>query len=220
MQNHAEEYKKELERASDAGSIPPPINPEVTSEILKSKTCICGRHIGEQEESFIQKQHNDYEDKDELRFLTDGILTFANQENKIKDIKYAMLDAMDEIHEATEKKKELQEELSKINETLTEIDESKLHDNPEARRTKLENKISNLDILIGGAGNSKRDIQERLAQVEKDLKKNISEDQSTNELERKREITERLHKKLAEIKNVMESSIREKLEKSVWSTFD
>lgn len=219
LQEHTEEYKKELERASDEGSIPPPINPEVTSEILKSKTCICGRHIGESEESYIQKQHDDYEAKDELRFLTDGILTFANLDNKVKNIKYDMLDAMDTIREATEKKKQLQEELTKINETLAEIDESKLHDNPEARRTKLENKISNLDILIGGAGNSKKDIQERLAQIEKDLKKNISEDQSTNELESKRETAERLHKKLSEIKFAMENSIREKLEKSVWQTF-
>jgi hypothetical protein len=47
--------------------------------------------------------------------------------------------------------------LKKINESLAEIDESKLHDNPEARRTKLENKISNLDMVIGGFGNKKAD---------------------------------------------------------------
>lgn len=213
------DYKKELEVASNSGAIPPPINPQVTSEILRSEMCICGRHIGESERLFIEKQHEDYKSKDELRFLTDGILTFANIDEKIKDTKYDLLDIMDAIQENTDKKNTLQEELNKVNKVLSEIDESKLHDNPEARRIKLENKISNLDIMIGGAGNSKKDVIARLKQVEEDLKKSISEDQSTNHLENKRLIAERLHEKLTQIKSTMENDIRGKLEKSVWQTF-
>lgn len=219
LRDQTDEYKKELERARDEGSIPPPISPEVTSEILKNKTCICGRHIGSAEESYIQRQHEDYEAKDELKFLTDGIYTFANLDNKVKNIKYNMLDAIDAIQKATEKKKELQEELSKINKLLAEIDESKLHDNPEARRIKLENKISNLDIIIGGAGNSKKDIQDRLSEVNKELDKNILEDHSTSQIEYRRKTAERLQKELTEIKYKMENAIREKLQKSVWQTF-
>lgn len=214
-----QEYKNALEIASEEGSIPPPINPQVTSEILKSKVCICGRELGDSEKEFIEKKHADYEAKDELRFLTDGILTFANMNSKVDKIKYDMLDKMEIIQKETKTKKELQETLTKITKTLSDIDESKLHDNPEARRIKLENKISNLDMLIGGAGNSKKDLLERLNQIERDLKKNISEDQSTNELENKRETAERLRKKLDEIKQTMEVAIREKLQTSVWQTF-
>ena len=130
-----------------------------------------------------------------------------------------MLDTIDVIQGSTIKKKELQEELRKINEVLDSIDEANLHDNPEARRTKIENKISNLDILIGGAGSDKRDLQDRLLEVDKELRKNISEDDSTKDLERKRILAENLQKHLLEVKLTMESSIRKKLEKSVWQTF-
>ena len=213
------DYKKELEIASNAGAIPPPINPQVTSEILKNEVCICGRHIGDVEKSFIEKQHADYKAKDELSFLTDGILTFANLDNKIKDVKYELLDTIETIREGSKKKKELLENLTKINEVLSEIDESKLHDNPEARRTKLENKMSNLDMIIGGAANEKVTIGDRLKAVEMDLKKNISEDRSTDHLENKRLTAERLYNKLLEVKSSMENVIRSKLQASVWQTF-
>lgn len=213
------EYKKALESASNAGTIPPPINPQVTSEILRNNKCICGRTIGDEEKSFIEKQHDDYKAKDELNFLTDGILTFANLDSKMQDVKYDLTDYMDAIRDDINKKRELQETLKKINETLSEIDESKLHDNPEARRTKLENKISNIDILIGGAANDKVHIEDKLTEVEKDLRKNTSEDQSTKHLEDKWLSAERLHKELAAIKLVMEDSIRSKLQASVWKTF-
>lgn len=217
--DQTKEYKNALEVASDAGAIPPPINPQVTSEILKNETCICGRHIGEDEKSFIEKQHADYKAKDELRFLTDGILTFANMDSKVKNIKYDLLDAMDTIREATQKKSELQEGLKKINESLAEIDESKLHDNPEARRTKLENKISNLDILIGGAANEKVKIEDKLRDIIKEIKRNTSEDQSVKHLDAKWRKAGDIQKQLASIKLAMENAIRAKLQSSVWQTF-
>lgn len=217
--DHTKEYKHVLEVASDAGAIPPPINPEVTSEILKNEVCLCGRHIGENEKVFIEKRHAEYTSKNELRFLTDGILTFANMDSKVKDVKHNLLDAMDVIHEATQKKSELQEALAKINETLADIDESKLHDNPEARRTKLVNKMSNLDMLIGGAANDKVKIEDQLRDVEKDLQKNASEDDAVKHLESKWLTAGRLKDELATIKSSMENIIREKLQKSVWQTF-
>lgn len=215
----AKSYKAELEAASDAGTIPPPINPEVTSEILKNKVCICGRHMGDEEVAFIEKQHNDYKAKDALRFLTDGILTFANIDDKMRDVKYELTDTIDSIREDTEKKKKLQEELTKINVTLSEIDASKIHDNPEARRTRLENKISNLDMMIGGVASDKVIIEDKLRDAIRDLNKNISEDQSTNYLESKRLTAERLRQKLQEVKVLMESAIRSRLQESVWHTF-
>lgn len=217
--NHAQEYQEALKAARDTGAIPPPIDPKITAEILENRVCICGRSVGHTEEEYIARQHADYKAKKELQFLTDGIYTFADLKSEVPDIKYELLDIMDSITEDTKKKTELQKQLAKINETLAEIDESKLHDNPEARRTKLENKISNLDILIGGAGAEKVRLENQLKDIEKDLKKNISEDQSTNELEHKRETAERLHKKLVEIKMAMEEVIRNKLQRSVWQTF-
>jgi DNA sulfur modification protein DndD len=216
---HTKEYKQVLVAASDAGSIPPPINPQVTSEILKNEICLCGRHIGETEKAFIEKQHADYKAKDELRFLTDGILTFANMDSKVKNIKYDLLDAMDTIRDETKKKSELQEILAKVNQSLAEIDESKLHDNPEARRTKLENKISNIDILIGGAANEKVKIEDKLREVERDLQKSTSQDQSVKHLESKWLTAGRLQRELAAIKLSMENAIRSKLQTSVWQTF-
>lgn len=217
--DQTKEYKQALEVASDSGAIPPPINPQVTSEILKNGVCICGRHIGKEERVFIEGQHADYKAKDGLRFLTDGILTFANMDSKVKNIKYDLLDAMDTVREATQKKGELQETLTKINKSLAEIDESKLHDNPEARRTKLENKISNLDIMIGGAANEKVKIEDKLREAKKDLQKNTSEDHTVKHLETKWLAAGRLQKELASIKLSMENIIREKLQKSVWQTF-
>lgn len=217
--DRANEYQEALKDARDAGSIPPPIDPKVTSEILASGTCICGRHVGDDERGYIERQHADYKAKKELQFLTDGIYTFADLKSEVPEIKYDLLDIMDAIRKDTKKKEELQEQLKKINETLAEIDESKLHDNPEARRTKLENKISNLDMLIGGAASDKVVIEDKLKDVEKDLKKNISEDLSTSELEKKRETAKRLYGKLLEIKNAMENAIRNKLQASVWQTF-
>lgn len=217
--DQTKEYKQALEAASDAGTIPPPVNPQVTSEILKNGICLCGRHIGDEEKTFIERQHADYKAKDELRFLTDGILTFANMDNKVKNIKYDLLDAMDTIRESTQKKTELQEKLAKINASLAEIDESKLHDNPEARRTKLENRISNIDLLIGGAANEKLKIEDLLREVERDLQKSTSEDRSVKGLETKWLTAGRIQKELAAIKLTMENAIRNKLKSSVWQTF-
>lgn len=217
--DQTKEYKQALEAASDAGTIPPPVNPQVTSEILKNGVCLCGRHIGDEEKAFIEKQHADYKSKDELRFLTDGILTFANMDSKIKNIKYDLLDAMDTIRVSTQKKTDLQEKLTKINESLAEIDESKLHDNPEARRTKLENKISNIDLLIGGRANEKLKIEDSLRGVERDLHKSTSEDHLVKGLETKWLTAGRIQKELAAIKLTMENVIRNKLQSSVWQTF-
>lgn len=217
--DHAQEYQEALKTARAAGLIPPPIDPDVTAEILKNGTCICGRPVGHDEQDYIERQHADYKAKKELQFLTDGIYAFADLKSEIPDVKYELLDIMDAITEDTKKKTDLQEKLKKINETLSEIDESKLHDNPETRRTKLENKISNLDMLIGGAGAEKVRLEDQLKDVEKELKKNISEDQSTSDLENKRETAERLHKKLFEVKMAMENAIRTKLQASVWQTF-
>lgn len=217
--DRANEYQEALKEARDAGSIPPPIDPKVTSEILASGTCICGRHVGDDERGYIERQHADYKAKKELQFLTDGIYTFADLKSEVPEIKYDLLDIIEAIRKDTKKKEELQEQLKKINETLAEIDQSKLHDNPEARRTKLNNKISNLDMLIGGAASDKVMIQDKLKDVEKELKKNISEDLSTSELEKKRETAKRLYGKLLEIKDAMENAIRNKLQVSVWQTF-
>jgi DNA sulfur modification protein DndD len=217
--DRAHEYQEALKEARDAGSIPPPIDPKVTSEILESQVCICGRHIGDPERVYIEHQHADYKAKKELQFLTDGIYAFADMKSEVPDVKYELLDIMEAIRKDTKKKEEIQEQLKKINETLAEIDESKLHDNPEARRTKLENKMSNLDMLIGGAAAEKVRLEDKLKDVEKELKKNISEDLSTSELERKRETAKRLYEKLVQVKDAMETAIRTKLQTSVWQTF-
>ena len=221
LMQKTDEYKKALEDASDAGAIPPSINPKVTSEILKNRMCICGRSIGEQEGEFIEKQHAEYKNKDALRFLTDGILTFADMKNKYSEVRDNLLNAMQSIRENVDKKEELQKNLARINAELAEIDVNvnNLHDDPGARRIELENRISNLDISIGEARAKKEKIENELKEIDKDLKKNISEDDSTKELEQCLETSQRLSGEMSDIKLDMENAIRSKLQNSVWQVF-
>lgn len=213
------EYKSALEDASEAGSIPPPISPDVTQKILEDGKCICGSHIGEEQRLYIERQHADYKSKNELRFLTDGILTFASIDEKVSDARYALLDADEALSKANKEKTELQEELRKITVSLQEIDESQVHDNPEARRIKLENKIGNLNMMIGGLGTEKVRLEDQLNQVKKDLQKAASADVSAKGIESKWIAAQRLQEELLSVKKYMENAIRTKLKASVWKTF-
>ncbi len=212
-------YKKALEQARDEGLIPPPISPEVTKQIIHDKWCICGREVGDNEIAHIQRQHDDYLAKAELQFLTDGIYAFQEVSNKLSSAKYIVADSIDDIRKKEKAKKEFQEELKKVNEQLSDIDTSNLHDNPEARRINLTNKIGNLRLLIINAGRQKVESEDKLKTTNEELRKNIKADGNTLELERKWDKTEQLQKILREIKTSMEAAIRSKLKKSVWDTF-
>ena len=221
LMKKTDEYKRALDDAKNAGEIPPPVNPQVTSEILENGECLCGRSIGEQERGFIEKRHAEYKDKDELSFLTDGIYTFADMKSKYTKARDDLLDTVRSINENEGKKEKMQIDLAKIQGALEEIDidVNSLHDNPKARRTTLVNRISNIDMSIGEARARKEKVEDDIREIEKDLKKNISADNSTKELEQCLETTQRLVSGLSSIKLDMENAIREKLQDSVLQIF-
>jgi DNA sulfur modification protein DndD len=218
LQDEFEKYSEALEEASEKGLIPPPVSPKVTERILRDGRCICNRPIGECEREFIQSQHDEYSREQELQFLTDGIYAFSSVNKSLSDAKYIFKDILDSIRDKNGEKIKLEEDLKKINTSLEDVDVTK-HDNPEFRRTHLENKRGNIDMKIGGIGAEKLRFQDDLKKCETELKKNIDQDTSTKDLEDKRQKAHELQNSLHNIKGTMEKSIRNKLKNSVWEVF-
>lgn len=213
------EYSTALIDASRQGVIPPPINPTVTKRILDGGVCICGRDVSDHERNYIENQHHEYERMQELQYLTDGILTFEQIKTELPDIGYSYRDIMKDERMKRDEKAKLEEELKKVNESLEGIDEARAHDNPELRRTRLLERIERINMQLGSDGRNKDLWLSKLKAVNVELDKVIQQDTSTLRLERLRLKAQALGSSLREAKIIMESAIREKLQKSVWETF-
>lgn len=219
LNDEFQEYSTTLIEASRQGVIPPPINPTVTGRILDGGVCICGRDISDSERRYIESQHTEYERMQELQYLTDGILIFEQIKNELPNTGYNYRDILKDERQKCHEKGKLEEELKKVNESLEGIDEAKAHDNPELRRTRLLDRIDRIGMQIGSDGRNKELWMSRLKAINKELDKVIEQDTSTSRLERLRLKAQTLRSILGEVKTVMENSIREKLQRSVWDTF-
>lgn len=210
-------YVEALEKAEEEDMIPPPIKPEVTSRILKTKTCICGRHIDEDQASFILKQHQENEAKEELRYLTEGVYLFEKSSEDLEDANYLLKDVSKEIQDNQQGKQRIQGELRKINDTL---DDANLeHDNPDARRNDLKDEIDRHSRSIGSFDRQVEIDKQELRRVNELLDKTIAKDDATASLDRKRLFTLKLVDYIEDIKAEMEELVRDKMQKSVSEMF-
>lgn len=211
------EYVKILVQADKDGILPPPIRPEVTSKILESGMCICGREIHEHEVKFIKAQHDKNENADELGYLAGAVFTKSKVDNDLSDSWYLLSDTFKEIADKTKVKEQLQKKIYEYNEILDKVNIE--HDNPIARRNEI---LDEMNIQRSAKTRSELDL-DRLRkgkrETEELLKKIIDKDDNTKALESKRLHVQKLIDQVGDLKAEMEVSIREKLTKSVSEIF-
>jgi DNA sulfur modification protein DndD len=211
------QYAEALEQAKKDNLIPPPIVPAVTQRILDSKKCICGRDIHEEEEAFILREHQLNSDKEELRYLTDGILT--NQQSKIdlKNVKYMLQDMFTTYDTKSKRKEEIQAKIAEINDSLDDINLQ--YEDPNARRNEILKDIFDANAARGRISNKIESLKRELRETDEAINKIIERDASTESLDRKRHYTKKLIHSLLNMKQEMEELIREKLRTSLEETF-
>jgi DNA sulfur modification protein DndD len=213
-------YRKKLDEAKEKKLIPPPIDPSITQESLETGVCrCCNTPLTEETIAFIKEQHDEYKRRSELQFLTDGINEFSNVKYRLNSEVYEYADLLDQITAGKNKKNECGQKLKKIQETLELVDRGKLQDNPEVKRTHLENEIRTLTIKQVNAGNQLNQHKDNLREAQIELSRLNRNDKATEILEKKRLYTELLIQKLATIKDAMEIMIRRKLESNIWDSF-
>lgn len=217
LKSEFKEYEKILSKAEEDGLIPPPVKPEVTRRILDTGVCICGQHIGEEQKRYIDDQHQEYERKQELQYLTEGIYVKRGVENNLQDDTYKLRDAMDAMSKVVQEKIRLQEEIGKINDNLDSVNFK--HDDPESRRNDLRTEISQHIAARGRQSNQLETLYREQREDEKDLTAIIEKDTATEALENKRRYTQMLIGWLTDAGENMETAIRKKLKQSAKDVF-
>lgn len=211
------DYEYALSKAEEDGLIPPAVKPEVTRRILETGICICGQHIGEEQRSYINDQHLEYERKSELQYLTEGIYTRRSVAESLSNDTHRLKDAMSILMKVTSEKARLQEEIGKINDALDSINFK--HDDPEARRNDLRSEISQHVAARGRQSNQLETLYREQREDEQDLKAVIDKDTATELLERKRRYSQKLNGWLSDAGEGMEKTIRRKLVESTKDVF-
>ena len=213
------EYVAVLNNAKSDGKIPAEVDPKVTRSILDSGVCLCGHKITPEERALIQQRHDDYEKRQELQFLTDGIYKFADIANKlpIESDKYE--NRLDRLNQLKQEKENLARKLNKINEQLNKVDTANIPEHPENERTRLLNKIERANMLTTNAAQNKIKKEDELREKEEELRRLTSADTGTKDYQEKYEYIDVIIKTLVAIKDKMETIIRKKLEEKMWSVF-
>lgn len=217
LKDEFKEYEQVLSKAEEDGLIPPPVKPEVTRRILDTGICICGQHIGDEQRKYIDNQHQEYERKQELQYLTEGIYVKRGVENNLQDDTYRLRDAMGAMSKVVQEKTRLQEEIGKINDNLDSVNFK--HDDPESRRNDLRSEISQHIAARGRQSNQLETLYREQREDEKDLKAIIEKDTATEALENKRRYAQMLIGWLTDVGENMEIAIRKKLKQSAKDVF-
>ena len=217
LQEEFTNYVRVLEQAEKDNLLPPPIKPEVTSKILESGVCICGRQVHEEEKKFIQAQHEKNENADELSYLTGALFIKTRTDKDLSDAWYLLADTYKEIAEKTKAKEQLQNQIYDYNEILDKVNIE--HDNPIARRNDILDEMNRqraaktrIELDLDRLRKSRRETEEM-------LKKIIDKDDNTKKLESNRLRVQKLLDQVGDLKSEMEESIREKLTRSVSEIF-
>lgn len=211
------EYVKILEQAEKDNILPPPIKPEVTSKILQSGICICGREVHDEEKKFIQAQHDKNENANELSYLTGALFVKTNTDKDLSDAWYLLSDTYREIAEKTKIKEQLQKKIYEYNEILDKVNIE--HDNPIARRNEI---LEEMNLQRSAKTRTELDL-DRLRRTSREteemLKKIIDKDDNTKALEAKRLHVQKIIDQVSDLKAEMEDAIREKLTQGVSEIF-
>jgi len=134
--------KGKISKSTNAGEIPPSIRTQFIKDLLRSKVCICGNHIEENEESKLTQLLNEVRPYDERSFLLDdkyqieNILSIAkNFPNNLKLLKQKKVQLL-------EKTDSIQQELAEISEKLLGLESQEIG-NIESTIVELKNVIKN-----------------------------------------------------------------------------
>ncbi|HPF30825.1 MAG TPA: AAA family ATPase [Candidatus Saccharibacteria bacterium] len=212
-------YADSLVNASKKGQIPPPIDPHETAKILDSGVCICNRPIGDTERHFIENQHKEFERLEELSFLTEGIPSFDGIRNDIPKIKNNYTDKVNDYNQKQNTKAQLEIELNSVNTSLQDIDEAKMHDDPQLRRSRINDSIEKLQLSLGFDASNKDKLIIQLKQITAELERTIQKDDTTQRLDNLRKRAETLRQQLYILKDTLVVAVRDKLQRSLWETF-
>lgn len=211
-------YAAALELAKERNEIPPPIVPAVTERILETKMCICGRQIHDAEEHFIQNEHRLNSEKEEMRYLTNGIFLAQQDKGDLRDVRHILEDIYATINTRTQRKDEIQAKIAEMHDSLDE-ENVVAHDNPVARRNDIAKLKDQLTSARGRHSNQIEIYNRELRQIEDEIDRIVKKDATTDKLDRKRKLTKRLVNHLTAMKQGMEEQIRKKLRDSLEETF-
>lgn len=216
-----EHYTQSLIEASRQGVLPPPINPAETAKILKTGICsVCEHHISDEERSRIESKHTEYARLIELQYLIDGVGVFDTVSQDLSErVRDEYRTAIMKIGSKRAEKTKLEEDKKKVNESLRGIDEAQMHDNPQMSRTHIEDRIQQLNLQIGFDARNKDILTQALKKVEAELHRAAQQSPEMQHYDDLRLKAQYLKTKLADAKLIMEESIRQKLQKSLWDVF-
>ena len=212
-------YYEALKDARDKSLIPPPVDPKITEEILRTGICLCGESLTDKGREHIKTMNEEYARRKNLQFLTDGIYKFSDVNSYLPNARYAYIDICDEILKKTTEKEELGIKLKAANEQLEKLDLANLPKDPEFTRTQYEEKLEECRNKLLRLKTSTEENRRELKQIEEDLEKAIAKDETSNKIEQKRQVAEKMVDKLEEIKASMETIIRKKLQERTWKSF-
>lgn len=219
LHNKFKNYYDALNDAKEKNLIPPPVDPKITEEILRTGICICGEVLTDKGRAHIMEMNEEYARRKELQFLTNGIYKYSEVNSYLVNAKYIYGDICEKILKKTAEKERLSATLKTINEQLEKMDLAKLPKDPEFTRTQYVDQLENCRNRLLKLKNSIEENKKEKKRIEEELKKAISKDETSNKVEEKRQMAERLIIDLETIKSSMEMNTREKLCKRAWASF-
>lgn len=219
--DEVEEYRKALNKAEDDGKIPSPVDPKVTNNILETGVCLCGRCIGEEERVFIKKQHERYEAINKLKFLTDGILIFADIKDRIKDSYYVLADAINDKDKLDSKISGLKDRLDEVLAKLNGVNVAMIPNNPALKRQHIKEDIEKWKIRVRGYAQAKIEHENEITRCNKELQRLLGQsgDKDTQKLMKELEHIRELQQILKTLLDEAETTIRNRIQNGVWNIY-
>ncbi len=213
------EYREALVKANEDSTIPPPIDPKITSEILRTGVCICGEPLSEEARKRIETQNSEYNRMKDLQYLTDGISQFVGIDLALPDKRYELADITNKLRELESKKQKCETELKSVQEQLEKFDTANLPENPEISRSQYMKELEISTTKALALSNTLSDNESDLKHLKSELSAIIRKDTATQKDETLRQRAGELREYITKIKMAMEQIIREKLRNQTWKTF-
>jgi hypothetical protein len=198
------EYREALVKANEDSTIPPPIDPKITSEILRTGVCICGEPLSEEARKRIETQNSEYNRMKDLQYLTDGISQFVGIDLALPDKRYELADITNKLRELESKKQKCETELKSVQEQLEKFDTANLPENPEISRSQYMKELEISTTKALALSNTLSDNESDLKHLKSELSAIIRKDTATQKDETLRQRAGELREYITKIKMAME----------------
>lgn len=214
------EYRDALNEAKTQGVLPAPVNPKVTRDILDSHICVCGRHIGPEEEDYINKQHERYVAIKKKEFLADGIYEFSDIDNQIMDNDQKIGVAVDRRDAADSRLIPIEERIAEVKKKLNGVKTAQI-DNPDLKMQHIEWDIEKWKERRRQYNRSVIECDDEIKKCEKEITRLLgrSGGDDVSGLNNELQFIRTLKEELQTLRQEAENTIRKRLEKGIWETY-